>query len=399
MPAAQPPNVEVAVVGGGAIGLTVAWRAAQRGCSVCVLDRGALGGGASHVAAGMLAPVTEVEFGEAGFRQLELGLASARLWPEFAVELETAAGIDVGWRESGTLVVARDEDEGRALERELAFRRRLGLVVEALRPSQARRLEGALAPSLRSALLVAGDHSVDPRALTEALAIAAQRAGATLRPETPVAGLELAGGRVTGLRLADGAWLGAERVVLAAGAWSDTIDGLPGWARVPVRPVKGQIVVLRDPSGPGLVQRVLRFEGGYLVPRADGRYVLGATMEERGFDRRVTVGGVLELLREAHALVPGLEELELVALQAGLRPGTPDNAPIIGPGALAGLVWATGHHRNGILLAPLTAQMVADELTGEPGGPWAALTAPGRWEPAAASAGSGVSGAGVGAAS
>ncbi len=158
--------------------------------------------------------------------------------------------------------------------------------------------------------------------------------------------------------------MSAGRVVLAAGAWTAEVAGLPEHARVPVRPLKGQILRLRDPTGPGLLERVVRFEGGYLVPRGDGRYVLGATVEERGFEQQPTAGGVYELLRDAHELVPGVLELRIEELSVGFRPATPDNVPIIGPGAVDGLVWATGHHRNGILLAPLTAELVAEALVG-----------------------------------
>jgi glycine oxidase len=167
--------------------------------------------------------------------------------------------------------------------------------------------------------------------------------------------------------LEDGERIRAEQVVLAAGPWSDRIEGLPPAARVPVRPVKGQILRLRDPAGPGLLRRVVRFRGGYLVPRADGRYVLGATVEERGFSARPSVGGVYELLRAADEVLPGVSELEIEELSVGFRPGTPDNAPAIGPGALRGLTWATGHHRNGILLAPLTAELIAAVLAGASG--------------------------------
>jgi len=377
--AAEQPRTQVLVIGGGVIGLTVAWRAAQHGLSTCVVERASLGGGASHVAAGMLAPVSEAEFGEAAAHQLELGLASARLWPAFAEELLDATGLEVGLRETGTLVLARDADEAMALERELDHRRRLDLDVHPLTPSSARRLEPALAPSLRAALSIPEDHSVDPRSLTAALGAAAQGAGARLWTETTVASLTHRDGCVTGVLLADGRQLPAESVVVAAGAWSGALEGLPADVGVPVRPVKGQILRLRDPAGEGLVERVLRFEGGYLVPRAHGRYVLGATVEEMGFDRRVTVGGMLELLREAQTLVPGLAELEIEEAQAGLRPGTPDNAPIIGPGGLEGLMWATGHHRNGILLAPLTGQLVADLLVGAAPGPLSEVVSPRRF--------------------
>jgi glycine oxidase len=178
---------------------------------------------------------------------------------------------------------------------------------------------------------------------------------------------------VTGVELADGELIAAANVVVAAGSWSGAIPGLPEAARVPVRPVKGQILRLRDPDGPGLLTQVVRMVGrGYLVPRPDGRYVLGATVEEQGHDTRATAGAVHELLRDAIELVPGIAELELEEARAGLRPGTPDNLPIIGPGALAGLHWATGHYRNGILLAPLTAELVVAGLTrAEPAGAYA----------------------------
>jgi glycine oxidase len=383
--------VDVAVVGGGIIGLAVAWRARQRGLSVAVFERGAIGGEcASGVAAGMLAPVSEVEFGEAGQRVLELSLRSTEMWPSFAAELVQATGIEVGLRQSGTLVVARDEDEARALERQLALRESLGLRTRRLRPSAARELEPALAPTVRLALEAPEDHSVDPRLVLAALRRACERGGVQVREQAPVARVEVEGrganglgasvataadhgdssaldgsaGAVTGVVLSTGGRVSAGQVVLAAGAWSGEIAGLPAHARVPVRPVKGQILRLRDPAGPGLLERVVRFEGGYLVPRGDGRYVLGATVEERGFEEHPTVGGVYELLRDARELVPGVLELQIEELSVGFRPSTPDNTPVIGPGAVEGLVWATGHHRNGILLTPLTAELVAEALVG-----------------------------------
>jgi glycine oxidase len=361
--------VDVAVVGGGVIGLAVAWRARQRGLSVAVLERGTVGAEcATGVAAGMLAPVAEVEFGEAGRRVLELGLRSARMWVDFAAELEDAAGVEVGLRQTGTLVLARDEDEARELERQFAFRESLGLRVTRLRASAARELEPALAPTVRLALEAPEDHSVDPRLVLAALRRACELGGVRVREHAHVAAVHLDGaaGRVDGVTLADGERVIAERVVLAAGAWTAEIAGLPLDACVHVRPVKGQIMRLRDPEGPGLLRRVVRFEGGYVVPRGDGRYVLGATVEERGFEAQPTAGGVYELLRDARELVPGILELRIEELSVGFRPATPDNAPVIGPGAVDGLVWATGHHRNGILLAPLTAELVAEALTGVP---------------------------------
>jgi glycine oxidase len=360
-------SADLLVVGGGVIGLSIAWRARERGLAVTLLERESTGGGTSRVAAGMLAPVAEVEFGESGRRVLELGLRSAELWPQFAQELQAATSTDVGLLATGTLLLARDEDEARELERQIAFRDSLGLTTERLRASEAREREPALAPSVRLALEAPEDHSVDPRRVLEALRLACEVAGVAIRERAPVAQLatDASGARVAGAVLDDGELVAAEQVVIAAGAWSGELDGIPAAARVPVRPVRGQLLRLRDPAGPGLLGRVVRFAGGYIVPRADGRYVLGATVEERGFDVEPDAGGIYELLRDAHELVPGVSELKIEELCVGLRPGTPDNAPAIGRGVPDGLLWATGHHRNGILLAPLTAQLVAQLLLGE----------------------------------
>ncbi|MBJ7329554.1 MAG: glycine oxidase ThiO [Solirubrobacteraceae bacterium] len=358
-------SAEVVVIGAGVVGLGVAWAAARRGLRVRVIERAADGqpeGAASAVAAGMLAPVSEADVGEQAL--LDLGLRAAEAWPAFAEELHRASDEDPGYRRCGTLLVARGEDERRALERELVLREQLGLRVEKLLPTAARALAPALAPTVRLALLAADDHAVDPRRLRRALLVAAQRDGVVVQTGTEVARIALDGDRAVGVELADATRIDAAQVVVAGGAWSGAELGLPPAARVPVRPVKGQILRLRDPEGPGLLDRVLRFEGGYLVPRGDGRYVLGATMEERGFDTAVTAGGVYELLRDAIDLVPGLSELVIEESAVGLRPGVPDNTPILGRSDVVdGLVWATGHHRNGILLASVTGELVADVLT------------------------------------
>jgi glycine oxidase len=374
----DPAAADVVVIGGGVIGLSIAWRAGQRGLRVVVLERAAAGLGTSHYAAGMLAPVAEVTPGEEPL--LELGLLSARLYPRFITELVQAAGVDgVGHTTAGTLLVARDADEAEALERELVLRHRLGLPVERLRASEARQREPALAPALRLALDVPGDHAVDPRMLVPALAAAVAAAGGELREHTPVAGVAVTGGRVKGVVLENGSTERAEQVVVAAGVWSPRLSGLPEADRIPVRPVKGQIMRLHDPAGPGLLQRVIRMGPTYITPRGDGRYVLGATSEERGFDTTVTAGAAFELLRDAAELVPGVSELVLDEFAAGLRPGTPDNLPVIGPGSVEGLQWATGHRRGGILLAPVTAALVAGALAGEALPDAAAAFAPGRF--------------------
>lgn len=355
---------DVVVIGGGVIGLVTAWRAAGRGLSVTVADPEP-GGGAAQVAAGMLAAVTELHYGEEPL--LDLNLASARSYPEFAAELARASGQEIGYQPCGTLAVALDADD-RALLRELhTLQQRCGLEASWLSGRECRRLEPMLAPGVRGGLRVDGDHQVDPRLLTAALLTACERAGVEFRRQ-PAERLLVTGDRARGVRLAGGAELSAGQVVLAAGSHSGRLEGLPDEARPPVRPVKGQVLRLRVPPGrPPFLSRTLRavVRGShvYLVPRLSGELVIGATSEEQGWDTTVTAGGVYELLRDAHELVPGLTELPLVETRAGLRPGTPDNAPLLGPGVLDGLQLATGHYRNGVLLTPLTGEVLAHSLT------------------------------------
>jgi glycine oxidase len=360
---------DVVVVGGGAIGLACAWRLAARGAAVTVVDPDP-GGGASGVAAGMLAPVTEARIGEEPL--LRLNLASWSRWPAFAAEVEQASGQPIGYREDGTLVVALDADDRAALD-DLADRHRaMGLEVTALRGRDARRLEPGLAPGVRAGLHAADERSVDPRALVAALRTAAVGAGASI-VEVPAERIVTspAGDAVTGVVVAPSMLVEAPAVVLAAGCRSASLAGLPAGVRPPVRPVKGQILTLRQPAGTPLVGRTLRglVRGSsiYLVPRDDGRLVAGATVEERGWDTTVTVGGVYELVRDIVTLVPGLDDTELVEARAGLRPGSPDDLPIVGASAIEGLVVATGHYRNGILLTPVTAEGVAAAVLGESG--------------------------------
>jgi glycine oxidase len=349
-------SYDVAVVGGGLIGLACAWRAADHGLSVAVIERDRPGAAASGVAAGMLAPVTEADFGEQEL--LRLGLASRELWPAFAAELEERSGMPTLFRESGALVVAADRDDAEELRRLHGFQRELGLEAEWLMPSVCRRLEPALAPGVAGGVLAPQDAQADPASVVRALE---KLVGELVRAEARA--VETENGRVTGVRLADGGVVPAERVLVAAGPWSPSLD--PAGSGPPVRPVKGQILELRvRPGMPQPLERIVRSPRCYLVPRPDGRVVLGATVEEQGFDTALTAGGVFRLLEAAREVVPEVEELELVQVRAGLRPGTPDNAPVLGPGAVEGLFWATGHHRNGVLLAPVTAAALADLLAG-----------------------------------
>ena len=348
-------TADVAVIGGGAIGLSIAWRIATTGLAVTVCDPDP-GRGASWAAAGMLAPVSEVHYGEEAL--LALNLDSARRWPSFAATLEAASGADVGLRTEGTLIVAHDDDDLRAIDELARFQGELGLAVERLRARDCRALEPLLHPRVRGGLLVSDDHQVDNRRLVAALLVAAERAGVTLRRE-PVVDVDIPDGRATAVRLENGDRLAAGAIVVAAGCWSSTLR-LPPAVVPPVRPVKGQIVRLR--SDPGWLGRPVRGlahgSSVYLVPRAGGEVVVGATVEELGFDTRVTAGAAYELLRTAVDVVPGVAELELVETTAGLRPGTPDNAPVLGPTAVEGLILATGHFRNGVLLTPVTADSI-----------------------------------------
>jgi glycine oxidase len=348
---------DVAVAGGGLIGLATAWRAAQRGLSVTVVDDSP-GTGASAAAAGMLAPVTE-----AGYREealLRLGLASVQRWPAFAADVEAASGTPVGLRTAGTLVVGFDEDDVRELTALHAFQIELGLAAERLTPRESRRREPSLTPRVRGGLLVAGDHSVDGRALHAALLRAAEDTGVRLVRDR-VTALRVDGGRAAGLETAGGASVVAGSVVLALGAHSGRLPGVPP---LPVRPVKGQILRLAGATDllEGTVRALVRGRQVYLVPYAGDRLIVGATTEDRGFDPTVTAGGVHDLLHDAIDVVPGISELELVETLARWRPGTPDNAPLLGPGPLPGLVLATGHHRNGVLLTPVTAEVTAELL-------------------------------------
>ncbi|MCK8432303.1 glycine oxidase ThiO [Streptomyces sp. D2-8] len=358
---------DVLVIGGGIIGLVTAWRAAQRGFATAVVDPEP-GGGAAQVAAGMLAAVTELHYGEQTL--LGLNLASARRYPDFAAELTELTGQDLGYRRCGTLAVALDADD-RAHLRELhALQQQSGLESQWLSGRECRRLEPMLAPGVRGGLRVDGDHQIDPRRLAGALVAACERAGVVFH-RAWAERLTVVRDRAAGVVLADGTEATAGQVVLAGGSLSGRLAGVPEDVLPPVRPVKGQVLRLTMPQrhGPFLsrtVRAVVRGSHVYLVPRASGELVIGATSEELGWDTTVTAGGVYELLRDAHELVPGITELPLTETRAGLRPGSPDNAPLLGPTGLDGLLLATGHYRNGILLTPVTGDAMAHVLaTGE----------------------------------
>lgn len=354
-------NYDAVIVGGGVIGLSCAWRLSRRGADVAVVEKSpSPPAGATRVAAGMLAPVGELAFGEPEL--LKMTLAAAELYPGFVDELEAASGRSSGYAAHGALHVALDRDEAAELRRIHELQRSLGLGAEWLPPRRCRELEPGLTPSFHGGVHAPGEAAIDPRALSEALLAALAAEGTEVRTGAEVEAALLDGVRLAGVRTAAGEELRASTVVLAAGAWSGQAGWLPEAARPPVRPVKGQIIELRARDGAAPCTRIVASERVYLTPRPDGRLIVGATVEEQGLDATVTAGGVHELLREAYRLLPEVAEMELVEAAAGLRPGTPDNLPLVGPSPVDGLVWATGHYRNGILLAPLAANAVADLL-------------------------------------
>ena len=353
----------IAIIGGGVCGLGIGWRIAQAGRPVTVLDRGRAGAGASWAAAGMLAPQVEAEPSEEPL--LALTQESRGLWADFAAEVEAASGISVGYRREGTLVVALDRDDVENLRHRYDYQTSLGLDLEWITGAEARRREPHLARGVGAAVFSALDHQVDNRLLCDALREAYLRAGGVLREHTAVLEILHGGGRVAGLRLADET-LEAHTVIVAAGPWSRDIPGLPEALQPPVRPLKGQMLALQMARGAPLIDHVVWGPDIYLVPRGDGRLLIGATVEEMGFDEHITAGGMMELLRDAWAVLPGIYDLPVVETWVGFRPASRDDAPILGPTAMAGLIMATGHHRNGILLAPITARCIADlVLSGE----------------------------------
>jgi len=347
---------DVVIIGAGVIGLGIAWRLAQRGAAVTVFDRGAAGAGASHAAAGMLAACAEAEPGEEAL--VTLGRVSQSLWPAFAAELESTTGLAVDLRREGTLVLARTADDQARLRHQLEFQQRLGLPLRWMTPAEARQREPHLGP-IAGAVFSPEDHQVDNRKLGATLHAAAQSAGAVVRERAAVDEVLVTHDHVTGVRLADGTSVTAAVVVTAAGAWSRAIGGIPAPLRPPVRPVKGQMLALRMDAAAPLLSHVVWAPNVYLVPRRDGRLIVGGTVEEKGFDTALTAGGVLSLIEAAWRVLPAIEELAIDEMWVGHRPGSRDDAPILGPAAIEGLVYATGHYRNGILLTPVTADAIA----------------------------------------
>jgi glycine oxidase len=351
-------KADVVVIGAGVQGCAVAWRLAQAKLDVVVLERAVPGAEASSAAGGILSP--GVEALEPGPFYL-LGRASLARYPAFAAELEGATGVNLGWRGGGTLEVALDDDHARLLAGRAAKIEGAGLPVTVLDDVEVRRLEPGLSPEARGALWFEDEASLDPRQLGRALAIAAARAGARF-VTGQVKAIRHQGGRVVGVDH-DGGPIDAAQVVLAAGAWALQVvgHGLPAGA---VRPVRGQMAVLD--TRPPLLSRVIFSGHGYVVPRADGRILCGSTMEDVGFEKAVTAGGLRHVLGVGLGIAPALEHAPVVETWSNFRPASPDGEPILGPGTVPGLTYATGHTRNGILLCPITADAVAAIILGAP---------------------------------
>jgi len=304
----------------------------------------------------MLAAGIEAEPGEAAL--YALNRRSQELWPSFAAELEAVAGLPIGYRDEGTLAVALTRDDVAQLHFHYDYQRSLGIALDWLSGAEARRREPHLHPNLAAAVFSPRDHQVDNRRMVTALRRAFLAVGGRLHEHSPVGAVEISGGRVAALRLGDTKHA-ADIVVLAAGAWSTEIAGLPRAAQPPVRPVKGQMLALRMDGAAPLLNHVVWTPKVYLVPRRDGRLIVGGTVEERGFDASLTAGGIFALLEGAWRAVPGIEELAIDEMWVGFRPGSRDDAPVLGRSPVEGLVLATGHHRNGILLTPVTAEAVS----------------------------------------
>ena len=361
-------NKKVIIIGGGVIGLGIGWQLSKAGATVTIYEREQAGRGASWAAAGMLGPIAEAHIDELDL--LKLSNQSLARYPEWVDELETETEMSIGYRAEGTLIIGIQPDDADQLQHAYALQQDLGLNVEWLSGQEARKIESALSPYVTAAVRCETDHQVDNRLMAQALQRAYLGRGGVLHQNSTVERIVIENGNATGVQTEDG-FQAADVCVLAAGCWSGQIGGLPENIIPPVRPVKGQMLALRMQGGT-TIKNVIRTVKArypmpvYLVPRTDGRLIVGATTEELGFDTDLTVGGVYELLHGACEAIPGIYDLPLIETWTGLRPGSTDNAPILGKTPIENLIYATGHYRNGILLTPITAYEISKLiLTGE----------------------------------
>jgi len=342
---------DVIVIGGGAIGLSIAREVAARGGTVLVLDRGMAGEPSSWAAAGMLAPQSEAEHPDPLFH---LCVASLHMYRAWADHLREQTGIDPEYADPGLLFLAATEHALEALKSRLAWQRSAGFSAELLAPEDLYRLEPGITLPVVGAALMPGEHHITPRRLLKALRSACTARGVEIRSGIRVQELMVAQNRVEGVR-AGNETISGRTVIVSSGAWSGEIAGLR--PRLPVSPRKGQILSLSMPGA--AFRRMIRWENAYFVPRRDGELVVGATNEDAGFDRNLTPSAVGRLLTQAQQISSHTGAYPIIEMWTGLRPATPDGLPVIGRGSIEGLIYATGHYRNGILLAPVTASIVA----------------------------------------
>ena len=350
------PGQRIVIVGGGVIGLSVAWRLAREGAPyrVLLLDAHRAGEGTSRVSAGMIAPIAEAGFEDPGF--IRFARLSRERYRSFVAEVSADAESTVALGEEGSLVIAIHRDDVEAMRRVYEHRRHADLPVEWLSGTQARELEPTLTPRVSAAMWIAYDGQVNTRALLPALVRACIRRGVEVREGARVSRIIVDGDSVAGVEV-NGEGVEADVVVLAAGAWSGTIGGLPADVVPAVRPIRGQILRLKR-THEFTTRHVVRGPRAYLLPKDDGTVVVGATQEEAGFDATPTAGGIKTILENAWEMVPSIYDLPIERIEVGLRPGTRDHLPLIGPTRVRGLVMATGHFRHGILFAPTTADAV-----------------------------------------
>lgn len=362
----QNKSQHIAIIGGGIIGLGMGWQLARRGVEVTVFEKGRAGGEASWVAAGMLAPYAEVGFEEIDL--MKLGQRSLQLYPQLLDELsEDVSSVPVFDR-CGTLMTGIDRDDTERLKRLYDFREKLELSVELITGTEAREREPLLSPKVVSGIWLPEDAQIDNRKLVQALQEAFKQAGGKLREKTKVEKVKTGNSSVEGI-VTENSEYSFDKVVVAAGCWSQQIEGIPGRFRPPIRPVKGQVITLEKTDDCPL-KGTVRSPRMYMVPKEDGTIRLGATSEEKGFDKRPTAGGQKELLEDGWEIIPSIFDLPLVETIAGLRPASRDHAPIIGETNIPGLFYAMGHYRHGILMMPVTVYTLVDEILGGTAPAW-----------------------------
>jgi glycine oxidase len=346
-----------AIVGSGVIGLSIAWRLLQANVNVTIFERSTLASGATHAAAGMLAPQIEAEPSEEAL--LNFLLQSKALWRDFAKELEVASGMTIDYRTEGTLEVAMDGDQLRHIRDRYTYLHSLGLQMTWLSAAECRAREPYLGRSVQGGIYSVDDHQVDNRKLAKALEIAVRRAGCIIREHTNILNFTQNNAVVTGIETTAGVE-NFDTVIITTGAWTKQLLGKDFPMQVPVRPVKGQMLCVQMDAANPLIRHVVRSPEIYMVPRLDGRLLIGATLEEKGFNTEITFGGMRQLIEAAWEVLPALDEYPIVETWAGLRPGTLDDAPILGKTPIENLLLAVGHYRHGILLTPLTAKILSE---------------------------------------